>query len=436
MSWNTTSSNKQNSATKHRGGALNNIYRLLTNINLELTDPSLVPKISTLLKFHGRKLAILDSPSGDHGSYFDNSGLNLDQDQYVRIPEILNTEESERIDTLIMQKQEVALIKKTLDFDEGSADKNIATNIPTTAIADDAITNAKILSVDWTKITGEPAEFTPSAHTHGDADITDVAWGKLTSVPATFTPEAHNHVFADLTDEIDGSSQIADGSIDSDKLLNVLPSPIKKISGRWDGITGSGLFDDMILYGDIVDYLFTGNHFQSTRFQTNAVANRRAGMRKGYLFCRSATNSSFRILQRSGAGSNVTRHYHGYTSYTSEIPSGTTPLGTGDSGAIIGFREGDTNYQVWTNDGLGGAALVTDTGIAVSNQERILELKFTGGGTSLQWSVWNSTLGLLGSGTISTQLPAVSTSLSIAFHVESTSAAAINLYLNAGEILA
>ena len=127
MVWSTTTSTRPNSATKHRGGPLNDLYRLLTNINLELIDPDLVPKISTLFKFHGRKVAILDSPSGDHGSYFDNSGLNLDQDQYIRIPELLNTEGGERIDTLLFQKQEMTLENKNFD----SIDMNrVATDPP------------------------------------------------------------------------------------------------------------------------------------------------------------------------------------------------------------------------------------------------------------------------------------------------------------------
>ena len=40
---------------------------------------------------------------------------------------------------------------------------------------------------------------TPTAHTHGNADITDLAWTKLTGVPSTFAPSAHTHAWKDLT---------------------------------------------------------------------------------------------------------------------------------------------------------------------------------------------------------------------------------------------
>ncbi len=242
------------------------------------------------------------------------------------------------------------------------------------------------------------------------------------------------------------SAKIADGTImdvdvnanaliQSTKLRHVLPSPVKKISGRWDGIKGSGLFDEMIMYGDNISYVLSGTHLQTTRFLTNAVANRRAGMRKGFLLCRPITNPSFKIVKRSGAGNTNTRHYYGFTSYVTEIPSGTTPLGINDSGAIIGFRETDTNYQIWTNDGLGGAAFITNTGVPVTSGDKYIELKFTSNGTNLQWSIWDSSENLLASGNITTQLPSTTTSLSLCFQVESTSTQASNLYLNAGEIL-
>lgn len=39
----------------------------------------------------------------------------------------------------------------------------------------------------WANITGIPSTFTPSAHSHGNADITDVAWAKITGAPAFIT---------------------------------------------------------------------------------------------------------------------------------------------------------------------------------------------------------------------------------------------------------
>lgn len=46
-------------------------------------------------------------------------------------------------------------------------------------------------SLAWGKLTGVPATFTPSAHTH--------LWADLTDKPSTFAPSAHVHVIADTT---------------------------------------------------------------------------------------------------------------------------------------------------------------------------------------------------------------------------------------------
>lgn len=66
-------------------------------------------------------------------------------------------------------------------------------------------------SVDWASITGKPATFTPSPHTHDYAtEITGKPatfapsphshdWAtEITGKPATFTPSAHQHTIADI----------------------------------------------------------------------------------------------------------------------------------------------------------------------------------------------------------------------------------------------
>ncbi len=49
---------------------------------------------------------------------------------------------------------------------------------------------------------------TPTSHVHGNADITDLAYSKLTGVPSTFTPSAHNHSAAEITS---GTLAVAQG---------------------------------------------------------------------------------------------------------------------------------------------------------------------------------------------------------------------------------
>jgi hypothetical protein len=62
----------------------------------------------------------------------------------------------------------------------------------------------------WASVTGKPATFAPSAHTHTSADITDFAsavvavsppvdWSSLTGKPATFAPSAHTHLKGEIT---------------------------------------------------------------------------------------------------------------------------------------------------------------------------------------------------------------------------------------------
>jgi len=78
--------------------------------------------------------------------------------------------------------------------------------------------------VGWSELTGVPATFPPSAHTHAFIDLSDtpagysntrfakstasglvwadVDWSDLTGVPSTFTPSAHTHTWSDLTDAL------------------------------------------------------------------------------------------------------------------------------------------------------------------------------------------------------------------------------------------
>ena len=70
-------------------------------------------------------------------------------------------------------------------------------------------------SVAWADITGKPATFAPSAHTHTASAITDFdaavdarialtppsspSWSTITGKPSTFAPSAHTHVTGDIT---------------------------------------------------------------------------------------------------------------------------------------------------------------------------------------------------------------------------------------------
>ena len=66
-------------------------------------------------------------------------------------------------------------------------------------------------TIGWSNITGKPAKFPPTAHTHDYASITDKPttfepsahdhdYASITGKPAKFPPAAHSHVKADVTD--------------------------------------------------------------------------------------------------------------------------------------------------------------------------------------------------------------------------------------------
>lgn len=68
------------------------------------------------------------------------------------------------------------------------------------------------VAVTWANLSGKPATFPPSAHTHLWADVTDKpsvfapaahahAYADITGKPATFPPSAHTHLWADVTDK-------------------------------------------------------------------------------------------------------------------------------------------------------------------------------------------------------------------------------------------
>lgn len=74
------------------------------------------------------------------------------------------------------------------------------------------VATAPATTVTWSTLSGKPATFPPSSHTHLWADLTDKpvsftpsahshAWGEITSKPTTFTPSAHTHLWADITDK-------------------------------------------------------------------------------------------------------------------------------------------------------------------------------------------------------------------------------------------
>lgn len=72
--------------------------------------------------------------------------------------------------------------------------------------------SAPAVTVTWANLSGKPATFPPSAHTHLWADVTDKpsvfapaahthAYADITGRPTTFPPSTHTHSYNDLTDK-------------------------------------------------------------------------------------------------------------------------------------------------------------------------------------------------------------------------------------------
>jgi hypothetical protein len=130
--------------------------------------------------------------------------------------------------------------------------------LPTGALADGSVTDPKIVSLGWAKLTGVPSAFPPAYHEHPlggdlsgttdhaqlqpgvvgtseladgsvtDAKVVSLAWSKLTGVPDIGGDHIHN-LGGDLTGTTDdaqiapgavGTAELADGAVTNDKLEN------------------------------------------------------------------------------------------------------------------------------------------------------------------------------------------------------------------------
>ena len=111
-----------------------------------------------------------------------------------------------------------ALIRTALEL-KGAALKDEGANNGLDADLLDGQHGAYYLS--WANLTGKPATFAPSAHTHTWANITDPpatatrwpAWTEVTDKPATFAPSAHTHAAADINAGTFADARIAQSNV-------------------------------------------------------------------------------------------------------------------------------------------------------------------------------------------------------------------------------
>jgi len=122
--------------------------------------------------------------------------------------------------------------------------------VTTDKLAAGAVTDPKIVSLAWAKLTGVPLAFPPTAHVHAltgdvggwsnntviapaavttdklaDSAVTDpkiasVAWGKLTGVPATFPAANHTHPLGGDLSGTTANAQIVAGAVGTTKIAD------------------------------------------------------------------------------------------------------------------------------------------------------------------------------------------------------------------------
>lgn len=103
-----------------------------------------------------------------------------------------------------------------------------------------------------------------------------------------------------------------------------------------------------------------GTEGKVSRFSTSAVEN------VGYfsnslvqIVSRITWNPTAKARLRTSVAGTSSRQYFGFTSNTTTIPTSNTPLGSADSGIILGFDTAATNFSIYRNDGTG--TMVTTT---------------------------------------------------------------------------
>jgi hypothetical protein len=268
-----------------------------------------------------------------------------------------------------------------------------------------------------------------------------IAWSQLTSVPSTFAPTAHKtaHVsgggdaFA-KTDVLAAPSRYiesrADPASDSGTIwipptssdieywdtqstpvkqtvttlatpqtltgktieaasntfkdVNLLPT-IRKMgytipTGTTAGLSHVGLCESTIDVGTVTNTWNTTEGAVS-QFATGTTANSNAGQinpATGIGAGRRSTLANLRFKTRLAISSTTSsRVYAGFTSLIT-LPKSDTPLGTADSGVLVGFRTTDTNWSVFRNTGGGSAMTVTNLGIAKDTNFHTIEIVYNG----------------------------------------------------------
>lgn len=203
-------------------------------------------------------------------------------------------------------------------------------------------------------------------------------------------------------------------SIKKDAQLNVLGNNTGNLEGQFIGFTLVGA-------GSITSVYDTGEAAQVLALATTATANLNAGLVSptvGIGFGRTLTTMQATYRGKVSATSNI-RLYVGFTSLAT-LPITDAPLGTADSGVIVGFSSTDGTFQVFYNDGT-GTALKQALGITKDTNYHTIDLNSPFAGSAN----WNVTLDGGNPVTLNSRIPATTTNLYYNAVAQSTTTTAI-----------
>lgn len=163
-------------------------------------------------------------------------------------------------------------------------------------------------------------------------------------------------------------------------------------------------------------------------FNSGGTANTNTGTRKGGNPFRMDSRFYVEIICGTNNTDTNSRLYVGFNS-TGAMSGTDTPLGTGETGILIGYRSTDSTYQIFYNNGGGSAMVVIDTGIP----------RNTGFHKFVIWSDSSSFTYIVDS-IVSTpisggQTPAATTTMSFVVHAQNTSTNAILFNLRYAKLL-
>lgn len=206
-------------------------------------------------------------------------------------------------------------------------------------------------------------------------------------------------------------------SVKKDGQINVLGNNTANL----DGVLTNGA---MTATGGSITSVYDTVEGMTLQHTTAATSGNNAGYvssATGIGVGRTLTNMRFTGRQKPSVTSNI-RQYFGFTS-NATLPISDTPLGSGDSGIMIGYTSADSTWQVFNNDGSGTAVKTQYTGAITTDTlfhtlDIIVPAGLAGGITV--------TLDANNPVTVSSRLPATTTNLFFNSVCQSTTTSAIS----------